>query len=227
MWWKKSLHSEGGVFLVFWLCSTQTTFFWEKSCTLALKSAKYLSSLVFIPHSKTSDGSSSSDNKLGWLLDRWLWRAAACRWQSCLWLLTGRSAQTSKKTRFLMAAQTAKKTRNHLFTLCLSFIWSPSPWTKLGARQLGTRFLEEVLVWFCMQSLPGEAGFLYEILTLWINLQHVPALVWRQPSLCASAVVLDGDEIGVDGDETGVDTRSIQFFPGLLHWLLLALGQSN
>lgn len=68
-----------------------------------------------------------------------------------------------------------------------------------------------------MEFLPGEAGFLYEILTLCINLQHLSALVKRPPSLCASAVVLDGDEVGVDGDETGVDTRSIQLFPGLLY----------
>jgi len=43
-----------------------------------------------------------------------------------------------------------------------------------------------------MESLPGEAGFLYEILTLCINLQHLLALLL--PALCAFAVVLGGEE---------------------------------
>lgn len=51
-------------------------FFWSfdfiggTPCALALQSAKYLSSWVFIHHSKTSDVSSPSGNMLGWLLDR-------------------------------------------------------------------------------------------------------------------------------------------------------------
>lgn len=134
---KVSLLRGGWFFLVFWFFSKQITFFfffsWETRCTLALKSAKYLSSWVFICYSKISDVSSSSGNKLDWLLDRWLWRVAVCRWQSCLWLLTGRSVQTSKKPKFLMVPQTAKKNKPHLFTVCLSFIWSLNPWTKLRA----------------------------------------------------------------------------------------------
>lgn len=187
----------------------------ETPRALALKSTKYFSSWVSMPHSKTSHVSSSSDNKLGWLLGRWLWRVAACGSQSGLWSLAGRSAQTSKRARFLMAPQTAKKNNKppiyHMSFFYLSNTQSQPPWNRVSEASL-----DSVLHWVF-----PHGGWV----SLWgLDIVHWPVTSTSsgERAACPSCIC---HSLGWTWGRNGwrwdrrVDTGNIQLFPGLLYWL--------